>query len=237
MNFSKIGEHTIRCVIAETEIEELGYSLDDIMSNNSRTQDFMNYIIDMAEAELDIDFQEGIKTVRADFLPDHNISLTFSSNQESQAMMEHLKDIINGFLESIPKDKIEEIRKQSKDIVNSSKKQKNEATTKDEGDSYADAKPLPIIAIFTFENMDVLVRFAKTLVLKAIPENELYKEKNKYYLIMDLTGSEEKEVLHLSALTDEYASAVAVGEQRSAHIKEHGTCIIEKEAIQMLRQL
>lgn len=233
MNFSKIGEHTIRCVIAETEIEELGYSLDDIMSNNSRTQDFMNYIIDMAEAELDIDFQEGIKTVRADFLPDHNISLTFSSNMESQAMMEHLKDIINGFLETIPKEKIEEIRKQSKEIVNSSKKRETGAKE----DAYADAKMLPIIAIFTFKNMDVLIRFAKTLVLKHIPENTLYKEKGKYYLIMDLTGSEEREVLHLSALTDEYASAVAVGEQRCAHIKEHGSCIIEKEAIQMLRQL
>ena len=42
MEFSRIGEHTIKCVISEEEIYDLGYTMDEIMSNGERTQEFMN---------------------------------------------------------------------------------------------------------------------------------------------------------------------------------------------------
>ena len=48
MEFSRIGEHTIKCVISEEEIYDLGYTMDEIMSNGERTQEFMNQIFDMA---------------------------------------------------------------------------------------------------------------------------------------------------------------------------------------------
>ena len=38
MKFSKIGKHTIRCVISEQEIQDLGYTIEEIMSNGERTQ-------------------------------------------------------------------------------------------------------------------------------------------------------------------------------------------------------
>ena len=78
MEFSRIGEHTIKCVISEEEIYDLGYTMDEIMSNGERTQEFMNQIFDMASEEFGTDFNSGIKTVRADFLADHTLSLTFS---------------------------------------------------------------------------------------------------------------------------------------------------------------
>ena len=102
MEFSRVGEHTIRCVISEQEIEEMGYSLEDLMTNSEKSQTFMNQIFDMAEQEFQMNFDLGIRTVRADFLPDHNISLTFSEHQGSSAMLDHLKDIVNNMLSSIP---------------------------------------------------------------------------------------------------------------------------------------
>lgn len=45
MKFSKIGKHTIRCVISEQEIQDLGYTIEEIMSNGERTQEFMNQIL------------------------------------------------------------------------------------------------------------------------------------------------------------------------------------------------
>ena len=98
MEFSRIGEHTIKCVISEEEIYDLGYTMDEIMSNGERTQEFMNQIFDMASEEFGTDFNSGIKTVRADFLADHTLSLTFSEHPATEGMMEHLKDIVNGLL-------------------------------------------------------------------------------------------------------------------------------------------
>ena len=38
IEFSREGEHSIRCVITEEEIEELGYTVDEILTNSERTQ-------------------------------------------------------------------------------------------------------------------------------------------------------------------------------------------------------
>lgn len=54
MEFSRIGEHTIKCVISEEEIYDLGYTMDEIMSNGERTQEFMNQIFDMASEEFEL---------------------------------------------------------------------------------------------------------------------------------------------------------------------------------------
>ena len=98
MEFSRIGEHTIKCVISEEEIYDLGFTMEEIMSNGERTQEFMNQIFDMAEQEFEMKFDFGVKTVRADFLSNHTLSLTFSEHPVSEGMMEHLKDIVNDLI-------------------------------------------------------------------------------------------------------------------------------------------
>ena len=54
MEFSRIGEHTIKCVISEEEIYDLGYTMDEIMSNGERTQEFMNQIFDWLQKSLEL---------------------------------------------------------------------------------------------------------------------------------------------------------------------------------------
>ncbi|SES01134.1 adaptor protein MecA [Lachnobacterium bovis] len=73
-----MGNHTIQCVVTEEEIIGLGYTMDDIMSNGEKTQEFMHHIFNMAEKEFHIDLELGVKKVRANFRPNHTIALTFS---------------------------------------------------------------------------------------------------------------------------------------------------------------
>ena len=68
MKFSRIGKHTIRCIISEEEITQLGYTLEEIMSNGERTQEFMNEIFDMEEQRYETKCALCLKTVRADGL-------------------------------------------------------------------------------------------------------------------------------------------------------------------------
>lgn len=223
MEFSRNGK-TIRCVISEEEIEELGYTIDDIISNGARTQEFMNQIFDMAEEEFQTKFDLGIKAVRADILPDHTISLTFSEHPGSEGMMEHIKDIVNGLLNTIPKQKWDEI----KAIKDSEKKGEDGETP---------ANPLKIIILFAFEEMDILMRFAKHVQMEELPFNQLYKLDDVYFLMMDMTDCEELEVKRLSALTDEYATDIFVGAEKRAYIYEHGKPILVDHALEQLREI
>lgn len=221
MEFSREGKHTIRCVISEDEILELGYTMDEIISNGARTQEFMNQIFDMAEEEFQTKFDLGIKAVRADILPDHTISLTFSEHPGSENMMEHIKDIVNGLLNTIPKQKWDEIK---------AIKENGNKSSEDES-----GNPPKIIILFAFEDLDVLIRYAKHVSMSQIPFNQLYKLDDIYFLMMDMTDCEELEVKRLSALTDEYAADIFVGAEKRAFIYEHGKPILADHALEQLR--
>lgn len=229
MEFSREGNHMIRCVITEEEIEELGYTMDDIVSNGVRTQEFMNRIFDMAERELDTKLEFGVKSVRADIMPDHTISLTFSEHPATEGVMDHIKDIVNGLLNSIPKQKLEEI-KAIKDKTAPSSQDVN-AEVK-EGDV-----PQKIIILFAFDSLDILMRYAKHVHMDTMPFNQLYKFEGVYFLMIDMTDCEEDEVKRLSNLTDEYATDIFVGSEKRAFIYEHGTCILKDCALEQLKQI
>ena len=222
MEFSRDGKN-IRCVISEEEIEELGYTIDDIISNGTRTQEFMNQIFDMAEEEFQTKFDLGIKAVRADILPDHTISLTFSEHPGSENMMEHIKDIVNGLLNTIPKQKWDEIK---------AIKENGAKADDEEG-----GNPPKIIILFAFEELDTLMRYAKHVKMENMPFNQLYKLDDIYFLMIDMTDCKEQEVKSLSALTDEYATDIFVGAEKRAFIYEHGIEIIKERALEQLKEI
>lgn len=225
MEFSREGNNIIRCVISEEEIEELGYTIDDIISNGRRTQQFMNQIFDLAEQEFDTKFELGIKSVRADILPDHTISLTFSEQPGTEGVMDHIKDIVSGLLNTIPKQKWDELK-------GNSDKAEQVPHDKASGD-----KPPKIVVLFAFEELDTLMRYAKQVTVEQLPMNQLYKFDGAYFLMMDMTDVSEMDAKKLSALTDEYAADIFVGSEKRAFIYEHGKEIIKERAIEQLREI
>lgn len=224
MEFSREGNNIIRCVISEEEIEELGYTIEDIISNGARTQQFMNQIFDLAEQEFDTKFDLGIKSVRADIMPDHTISLTFSEHPGMEGLMDHFKDIVNGLLHTIPKQKLDEIRA-------------SKASTQEDKIEMSVGENAKIIVLFAFEDLDILMRYAKQVCAEEIPFNQLYKFEGVYFLMFDMTESHEADVRKLSALTDEYAADVFVGAEKRAFIYEHGEAILKERAIEQLREV
>ena len=61
MEFSRDEKNIIRCKITEEEIEDLGYTIDDLIQNGARSQEFMNRIFDLAEDELQIKFGKALR--------------------------------------------------------------------------------------------------------------------------------------------------------------------------------
>ena len=189
MEFSRDGK-TIRCVISEEEIEELGYTIEDIISNGTRTQEFMNQIFE---------------------------------HPGSENVMEHIKDIVNGLLNTIPKQKWDEIK-----------------AIKENGNNIGEdesGNPPKIIILFAFEDLDILIRYAKQVQMDTVPFNQLYKLDDIYFLMVDMTDCEELEVKKLSALTDEYATDIFVGAEKRAFIYEHGKPILVERAIEQLKDI
>jgi adapter protein MecA 1/2 len=85
--------------------------------------------------------------------------------------------------------------------------------------------------------MDILLRFVKQISVEQLPPSALYKLKNEYMMLMDLSQQSEEDVKRLSALTDEYATDIQVGAERMSYIEEHGEMILPEAAIETLREL
>ncbi|MEE1033906.1 MAG: adaptor protein MecA [Agathobacter sp.] len=213
MKFSRIGEHTIKCVISEEEIYDLGFTMEEIMSNGERTQEFMNQIFDMAEQEFEMKFDFGVKTVRADFLSNHTLSLTFSEHPVSEGMMEHLKDIVNDLISEHGQKIRESQKKENKDVSSD------------------------VVVLFELENFDDLISFVKNIKLECRADTTLYKDNDKYYLAMDLSGAKEDEIKRMSVTADEYVNDIMAGVQRKAYFDEHADVIIKEKALEKLRML
>ena len=241
MEFSRMGEHTIRCLITEAEIFDLGYTLEDIMSNGSKAQEFMNRIFAMAERQFQMKFDLGVKTVRADFLPNHILCLTFSEHSPEN-LLDHIKDIVSGMIGPDLETDIDRLRQEYGEDEEDEEDDKEEpAFGKKQGtDPNAgskQARELPIDVLFVFDSLDEVVRFAKSMNEPHLPENLLYKLGGQYFLIMNLSKSTKEEVFRLSVVTDEYSFRIQAGSPRRAFIEEHGKVLLKAQALETLKEL
>jgi len=228
MEFSRIGNNSIRCLISEAEIEGLGYTLDELLGNGIKTQEFMNRIFEIAEREYGLKMEFGMKTVRADFLPNHTVSLTFSDNQSQtkvNGIMEHLLDYVNEMLTS-SKDKLEKLNQEKK------------AEQAVEDQPAADPMEEPqIIIMLAFESMSYLCQYAKNITLDESAETILYKYGDTYYLMLNLSDQNQQTMMKLWVHADEYASNLIVGKDKWAFMREHATVIIPEHAVETLKQI
>ena len=219
MKFTKVGDNTVRCKITEEEISELGYSIDEIMVNGKKTQEFMDHILAMAEENCHVTFDSGIRTVRADLCPDHSLVLTFSRHSP-EGLMDQLKELVSGLSES--------------GAFAEEEQQENAAPSHQK----VDLEETPeILVLLEFCDMDHVIRFAKQMPKHLIPANALLKYKKKYYIRIDLTDFSEEQVRQLSMITDEYVEVMLAGSARSAFIEEHGEVLMKEKAIESLKQL
>lgn len=213
-----MGEHTIKCVISEQEVLEMGFSVEEIITNGARTQEFMNHIFDMAEEEFQMKFEMGVKTVQVEYRSDRTLSLTFS-NYPADEVLGRLKDLIGGLLGSMTPEKFQELQEA--------------AASADDGDIVAEV--VDYVLILEFPDFDHVVHFAKQLNLPEEPSSMLLKYKGRYYLTLDFEEEDDEGIRAVTLMTDEYGIDMQVGRERLAFLEEHGRRLLSCYAVEHLR--
>ena len=81
MRFKRISTDTVRCIVTQDELRENGLEMDDFMSNDGRTEEFLRKMIEQAEEEVGFHVQGGPMTIQVAVLPENKLALTFSEKQ------------------------------------------------------------------------------------------------------------------------------------------------------------
>ena len=221
MRFKRISTDTVRCIITQDELRENGLEMDDFMSNNSKTEDFLRKMIELAEQEVGFQVQGGPLTIQVAVLPENQLALTFSERQGGNLM-----ELLEG------------LRSAMSNLSNAVNDKKKEA----EGAAPARNSKKDVY-LLEFGDLDSLQAFcaglADNIEQQLQMDSELYllEEENCYCLILRRGEMDEKQVCQIMSASIEFMDAVSAQEGQVAYIREHGRCILKDHAISRMQSL
>lgn len=239
MEIKKLGENKIRCALSEEEIHGMGYDIDEIIGNTDITQKFMKAVVALVEEKTKISMENISPMVKAELLQDHSMAITFGG--ESEYNFKSLADTVGQLMSQLAPEKLEQFHQMNdetkKIAMQDFLKQYGELLERDT-ESKEKEKLFSFLLSLEFSTIsDAVSLFKHVLSQEKLPKSSLYKWKDKYYVILDFVGFYKEELKTFAFSVVEFYDGEFGEEARSVFIKEHGTCIVENEAVQMLMQL
>lgn len=234
MDIKRIGENKIRCALTEDEIRELGFDIDEIISDSETTQQFMRVVIGLVEEQEHVNMENISPMVKAELLQNHSMAITFGADTE--VSFKDLMDTMSHIMSQFEPELLEEIKRTAEQ-----EKQKEQETESAQEDGKAKhsrkRKAEPMICALRFAELADIEHMSRVCFREKLPKNSLYKLQGKYYLVLDFTGFTKEEMRPFAFGTVEYDEAHYSDLGQIAHIMEQGTCIMKTGAIEMLMQL
>lgn len=234
MDIKRIGENKIRCALTEDEIRELGFDIDEIISDSETTQQFMRVVLGLVEEQEQVDMENISPMVKAELLQNHSMAITFGADTEVsfKDLMDTMNHIMSQFepelLEEIKRTAEQEKRKEQESEDNQEKVKAHRGRRR---------KAEPMICALRFATLEDMGHMSRVCFREKVPKNSLYKMQGKYYLILDFTGFTKEEMRPFAFGTVEYDEAHYSDSGQIAHIMEQGECIMKSGALEMLMQL
>jgi len=237
MDIKRLKGNQIRCALTEAEIEEMGFTIDEIIGNGETTQRFMKVVLEKVEEQEAIDVELLSPMVRAELLPDHSMAITFGgiTEEEKKGMFGKILEMMNQMVGKTGQPELG----MPADLTTSTEAE--EKLTSDDRSEAADSdeiltKSTPLA--LECGSIDDAVRVSRLFLGKEkVPQSSFYKTEEKYYLVMDFKGFSKQEMKPLAFTSVEYNNRRIATPAGIAYIKEHGKCILAEDAICDLVQL
>ncbi len=217
---------TVRCIVSETELIENGLQMDDFLQNDGKTEEFLRKIVSMAEEEVGFKVQGGPLSVQVAVLPEHSLALTFSERPDSNILniLQNLKSAV---------DSLSNLGSRTEDSGQEEEQQKEEDTLVDGFDKR--------LYLLGFQSMDQIITYAKSIVLEEPVVSSVYRMKEhgalRYYLLIERNGLGDKEICRVISASVEFMENASADAHKAAFLREHGTCVLEKDALEILQKL
>lgn len=222
MEIEHIGDNKIRCALTEQEIQSLGFDIDEIIGNSETTQEFMRAVLDLVEQQEHIRIENISPMVKAELMQDHSMAITFG--EEKEITFKDLVDTVSHIMSQLEPGKNEELKQK-------------ESGAKTPSDNQKKRKAERMICALRFATLEHMRKMCRVCFPGKVPQSSLYKYRNGYYLVLDFTGFAKEEMRPFAFGTVEYDDEHYSDMRQIAHIMEQGTCIMKKQAIEMLIQL
>ena len=236
MQFRKISDTKIHCVISQEEMWEKGIEIDDFLDHREKTEEFLREILAEAKYELDLKDMGHFFSVQMSIMPEGDVSLVISgekSNDVEGALAEFGKKL-QDFKEIMSEAKKQLEQKQQEEQPETKEPTEEQPAQDKAQDNMPDVLQIPIWV--KVSSMDECIRLSQMLVAKLPLESAIYKYQDSYFWRLAFL-QEEHQVAGTILVVSEFAQEVFTDDQGGGVITEHGKCIIAKEAVETLSAL
>ncbi|SDB12353.1 adaptor protein MecA [Eubacterium oxidoreducens] len=220
MKFAIVNDTTLRCMITEQEMDELGFELEDIISDTERAQDFLHLILEDAEEETGFRMGErATVSMEATMLPGKGLSLLiYDGSPTATTVKEKIRRFHDAILDYA---KLNE----EFDLEQTVSKKEQDGFLKLIGDK----------VMIGFPSLNLLIEYCRNVLEDGICSTA-YKLDDEYYLVIKAEFTSEQ-YRHIGGLALEFGQNLESGRNVIAYLEEHGEVLIEKDAIARLQSL
>ncbi len=249
MEFIRVNDHMIKCLISEEDMQENDITLEDFFSRKECAMDFLHEIIKQAELEVDYHPAGPLTSMQIAPIPDNGIAIFLpeDAKMDIKSILQTMKDITNHTISEEVVEKIENATpvEQAQFLATLMENVKSEVSKKKDvltnaGNTVKDDNSLHSNLerkMFEFESVSEVIRYASVIHDVGKIGCCLYKDEDtcKYYLILDRLESDSKALAEVYLTAYEYGKFISDSELVMEHVKEHCTCIIDEFALQKIQ--
>lgn len=243
MEYQRIDENTIRCIVTEEDMENFGLNLEEFLTHSKKSDEFLRYIVEEARDELGYKAKHGLVSMRVEVLQDGRISITFANSDEATIraqMIQRLKMIFPDIEQDMLNDMLSQLSGLSEEDRTKKVKELLEKTTKSTEQTVEKRKailPQDPYRLCGFKTLSDVIEFCSICGIRQPVRSSLYKADEKYYLILEHYRVSEDHFNKMTAVAFEYGKVYAEPEEMYQYLQEHGELLIEKKAFGILRKI
>ena len=244
MEFERIGKNTIQCHMTVEEMNEYGLRIEDFFTNQEKSRDFLEQLVEHAEEEVGYEVENGMVSMQLMRLPDDSLVITFSEKADDNlhnmlSQLQSLAELIdeNG-LKNFGMEPSAEMSASEENYIDSEARPMEGTATQDYKKQKNPAKKMVTKPkLFCFANLDAVEKFAGVTTLEKNVPSRLYKDPNTklYYLLLKKGKLRIDEYQLLCEDVLEYAKYQIKQPFAEQYCKEHFQCLIEKHALRTLK--
>lgn len=246
MEFVRVNEHMVKCVIDEQEMTEMGYRIEEICQDQELASEFIRKVIEKANED-GFDISEDIHMVQAMYVPEHQLILNFMDAAMESHMESAIEQMLKAFdlIDVVGKERLEDIfhlkgeeQKQAFRECIEKVAPTEELSLDEENTPAMEGKEEPkgnASYLLKFRDFELTECFCKKA--PAVVPGRLYKTNGTYFLLTDLSTLEEKERKNFLLFASEYSEAIQKDNLTSDYLEEHADIVIAHTPVEILKQL
>lgn len=219
MEYKKINEATVQCIVTAEDMLEYGLTLSDIFERNEKGEGFLRDIIERAHDEVGYTISGESIAMQITPLQDKGLAVTFTNEGPMgfRDILQHLKEVLQGV---------------SAELSRQDEEERRAAGQKKPGEEYEDNRRM-----FVFATLHQAMQYAASIPKDLSVKSHLYKADEVYYLVMEKNRLSYRMFNKISASAVEFGNLIAVSEERMLYLEEHGECLIADRAVSKLRKI